>query len=332
MSPRHHAAVAARLAGAALLVLAAGVAAAGGASAAALPVPAPSSLVDGSPTGTPLTGTPLEGAVTGVTEAVQGTVSGLLAGAGSGVAQGPSGSQAGAAAKSDDQASSGTAGSSDGSGATAGPTTGRASSSSTRQSAASGASQPAAARAVTPVGSVCLIPTGGTSPAFEIGLDVVGQDLSSPLVKQFPQAFAPCPAGAVRADGDTVAALDATIRGLVGACVRVTRQVAPLQTTLVVLDHDLVRELTAAGLPLDQLVVPCPSRAGSSVGGSSTSASAVPAVGSSGSGGGGAASALPARLAFTGSNPGPVLFVAVALLCGGALLVRKAQLVAAARR
>lgn len=335
MSPHHHAATAARLAAAALLALVAGATTAGGASAAALPVPAPLSPDTSSPGGTAVPSTLLGGVVGGVTDAVQGTVPGLLPGAGSGAAESGSGSPSGGASpgSSGDQRSGGTSTSGTSAGsrsATSSPSAARSSSS--RQSAAPSSGRSTGVQAATPAGGVCLIPTGGASPAFEVGLDVVGQDLSSPLVQQFPQAFVPCPAGAVRADADTVAAVDAAVQGLLGACVRVTRQVAPLQTTLVVLDHDLVRELTAAGLPLHQLVVPCPAGAGSSgSGGTSGSASAVPAAGHSGSGGGGAASALPARLAFTGTNPGPVLFLAVALLCGGALLVRRAQLVAARR-
>ncbi|GAB3450716.1 hypothetical protein GCM10027517_38720 [Phycicoccus ginsengisoli] len=158
----------------------------------------------------------------------------------------------------------------------------------------------------------------------------LGTDLSSPLVQRFPQVFAPCPAGAVPA-GDHVVAVDAAVRGLVGACVRVTRQVAPLQTTLVVLDRDLIRELTAAGLPLHQLVVPCPggspsshatsSPHASSGGGSSlTQADQVAALSSLG------------RLAFTGSDVLPTVLSGLGMLVLGVLLVRARTLVPARRR
>jgi hypothetical protein len=179
------------------------------------------------------------------------------------------------------------------------------------------------------VASLCLIPTGTSSPAFDLGLTALGQDLSSPLVQHFPQAFAPCPTGAVSSPGQ-VLAVDASLNGLVGACVRVTRQVVPVQTTLVVLNHNLIQELTAAGVPLQQLVVPCPAGAGTGAGASSASASA----GQSGSGTL-ANSALagddlgnPAgqgRLAFTGIDLVPSLALAAALLWAGTLLLRASR-------
>jgi hypothetical protein len=179
------------------------------------------------------------------------------------------------------------------------------------------------------VASLCLIPTGTSSPAFDLGLTALGQDLSSPLVQHFPQAFAPCPTGGVSSPGQ-VLAVDASLNGLIGACVRVTRQVVPAQTTLVVLNHNLIQELTAAGVPLQQLVVPCPAAAGTGAGASSASASA----GQSGSGTL-ANSALagddlgnPAgqgRLAFTGIDLVPSLALAGALLWFGTLLLRASR-------
>jgi hypothetical protein len=200
--------------------------------------------------------------------------------------------------------------------------------SSTAAAATSGS--PVSVAADTPVATLCLIATGGTAPAFEVDAAALGIDLSSPLVEQFPQAFAPCPAGAVPA-GDHVAAVDATVEGLVGACVRVTREVLPLQTTLVVLDHDLVRELTAAGLPLQQLVVPCPSGSGS---GAATSPSDVAGPGSPGArqGDSVARSAVPGRLAFTGSQVVPTVLVGLVLVALGVVLVRAAGPVAVRRR
>jgi hypothetical protein len=177
------------------------------------------------------------------------------------------------------------------------------------------------------VASLCLIPTGTSSPAFDLSLTALGQDLSSPLVQHFPQAFAPCPAGATSSP-DQVAAVDASLNGLLGACVRVTRQVAPIQTTLVVLNHNLIQELTAAGVPLQQLVVPCPAGAGPDAGAAAASA------GQSGSGSL-ANSALagddlgnPAghgRLAFTGIDLVPSLALAGALLWAGTLLLRASR-------
>ena len=206
----------------------------------------------------------------------------------------------------------------------------RSGSASTRSgSAAAGSTQPgASAAADTPAASLCVFASSGAAPAFEVSAKALGADLSSPLVQRFPQAFAPCPAGAVPA-GDHVAAVDAAVQGLLGACVRVTRQVVPVQTTLVVLDHDVIRELTAAGLPLQQLVVPCPA-------GSASHAAGVHTGGTHGSSLSQAdqVSALSAlgRLAFTGSDVLPTLVTGLGLLTLGALFVRASRLVPARGR
>jgi hypothetical protein len=147
-------------------------------------------------------------------------------------------------------------------------------------------------------------------------------------VKQFPQALAPCPKGAVPA-GDHVASVDAAVQGLLGACVRVTRQVVPVQTTLVVLDHDVIQELTAAGVPLEQLVVPCPSAGAPSQGQAgtpSTPGAGAPAAGDPR----GAASGLPGRLAFTGGDVVPLALAGAGLFWLGLLLTRRARALSAA--
>lgn len=214
------------------------------------------------------------------------------------------------------------------SGSTASPgggTTTRSGTASNQSRPASASTQPAASAAAdTPAASLCVFASSGSTPAFEVSAKALGADLSSPLVERFPQAFAPCPAGAVPA-GDHVAAVDATVNGLLGACVRVTRQVVPVQTTLVVLDHDVIRELTAAGLPLQQLVVPCPAGAASHAPGAHTGGS----HGSSSLTQADQVSALSAlgRLAFTGSDVLPTLATGLGLLVLGALLVRASRLV-----
>lgn len=207
-------------------------------------------------------------------------------------------------------------------------TTTRSGSASTR--AGSGSPQPAASVAAdTPAASLCVFASSGSAPAFEVSAKALGNDLSSPLVERFPQAFAPCPAGAVPA-GDHVAAVDAGVQGLLGACVRVTRQVVPVQTTLVVLDHDVIRELTAAGLPLQQLVVPCPAGSGSHTAGAHSSAP----HGSSSLTQADQVSALSAlgRLAFTGSDVLPTVLTGLGLFTLGALLVRASRVVPVRRR
>lgn len=194
----------------------------------------------------------------------------------------------------------------------------------------SGGASQGSLRASTPVASVCVIPADAASPAFEIDLQAAGIDLSSPLIEQFPQAFAACPGGAVPVDEAPVAAVDAVIEGLLGACIRVTREVAPLQTTLIVLDRNVIEELTQAGLPLEQLVVPCPDAGDGGAdggdrgsGGQSGAARSTPRSQAAS-----AAPALPSGLAFTGANTGTMLALATALLCAGALLSRKAWLLA----
>jgi hypothetical protein len=178
----------------------------------------------------------------------------------------------------------------------------------------------------TPVASVCLVPTGSASPAVEVDVKAAGTDLSSPLVQHFPQAFTPCPANTVpAAAGTTVAAADASVNGLLGACVRVTRQVVPIQTTIVVLDHNLIQELTAAGVPLEQLLVPCPAGSGAGTGAGAGGGSGV-STGAQQAGTGGdtalGLSAVNGRLAFTGMNVLPMTVLAFALLWMGSLALR----------
>jgi hypothetical protein len=121
-------------------------------------------------------------------------------------------------------------------------------------------------------------------------------------------------------------AAEADVPGLVGACVRVTRQGAPVQSTLVVLDRDLIDELIAAGVPLEPLIVPCPRPAASppaGVTGSGAQPARTPTSGEGSSASKSLASFLPGRLAFTGSG---------VLLLGGAGALLLALGVAATRR
>jgi hypothetical protein len=179
----------------------------------------------------------------------------------------------------------------------------------------------AGARVASDALTACVIPTGSGSPAVEFDLSVLGNDAGRPLAEAIPQAFTPCPEGAVPAE-DSVVGADVDVEGLLGACVRVTREVAPLQTTLVVLDQDVIAALTDAGLPLEQLVVPCPS--------GSTEVVTPAAPGSSGSSDptdrpASAVPSLPGRLAFTGADTVPLASLAVVLLSLGVLLIRRAR-------
>lgn len=305
-----------RLAAAVVLIAAAAGLSAGPASADELPDPLSSSvarvsgdLSDGAPT-------PLRELDETVEDAVQPLVGGPVEEDGGsaqeeGITSGSSSSTA-----SDGQTAPATAGE---------PERGRAAvpGSSGEQS---GEASPGSLQVGTPVATVCVIPTSAASPAFEVDLQAAGVDLSSPVIEQFPQVFAACPEGAVSVDEETAAAVDAVVEGLLGACIRVTREAAPLQTTLIVLDRNVIDALTKAGLPLQELVVPCP---GAGDGGSAGGRDAGDA-GSAGDNAGAAprsqaASATPglaSRLAFTGANPGPLLALATGLLGAGALLSR----------
>ena len=196
---------------------------------------------------------------------------------------------------------------------------------------------PAQVRATTDVATVCLIPTGSTSPAFALDLSVVGNDLSSPLVQQFPQVFTPCPPNTVPASGDTVVAADASVRDLLGACVRLSRAGLPGQTTVVVLDKNLIDELTRVGLPLDQLVVPCPAGAGAGAlpgdGGHTGGASSTPAAFDAGGNAAAPAAEHSGLLAFTGARVLPAVALAALLLTLGWFFLRtSARLAPVARR
>ncbi|HEV7195874.1 MAG TPA: hypothetical protein VGN19_08035 [Pedococcus sp.] len=125
--------------------------------------------------------------------------------------------------------------------------------------------------------------------------------------------------------------------GLLGLCVRVTRQVAPIQTTLVVLDQNLIQQLTAAGVPLQQLVVPCPTGSGST--GTTSTGSTGPIAGQ---GSGTVANSALAgealgdgtgsgHLAFTGMDLVPAAALAAALLWIGALMLRVSRRIAPVR-
>lgn len=125
------------------------------------------------------------------------------------------------------------------------------------------------------------------------------------------------------------AAVDARVEGLLGACVRVPREGAPVQATLVVLDHDLITTLTEAGLPLqdlEDLVVPCPQAAAVPEDAVTPQAPSTPAPrGETTDRPASAVPSLPDRLAYTGADTVPLASLAVALLSVGALLGRGAR-------
>jgi hypothetical protein len=201
------------------------------------------------------------------------------------------------------------------------------SASASTQAAAPTSAPGATAAGSSPVGSFCIIPKAG-SPAFEVAGDLLGQDLAGPLIEQFPQAAQPCPEGAIPA-GDYLGAIDLDVDGLLGACVRITKEVAPLQTSLVVLDTELIKTLTDAGLPLQQLVVPCPAGAAASpsapgAGSPQQPSAATPAVRPASAR---ANSATP-QLAYTGADILPLTAAGLALLVLGGMSMRASTVVA----
>jgi hypothetical protein len=127
--------------------------------------------------------------------------------------------------------------------------------------------------------------------------------------------------------GDNLAAIDAAVATFLGVCARVPQGVVPVQADIVVLDRNLITELIDAGLPLQPLVVPCPKDAAAPP--ATPSGPTGPGAAASGSGQSGAAgSALPASLAFTGTDVAPMVLFAGGLLALGVAFQRKARMLA----
>ena len=154
----------------------------------------------------------------------------------------------------------------------------------------------------------------GSQPSTEPGPGSRGSSSSAPGNTSRSRASAPA------ADDETVVAADASVGDLLGACVRLTRSGVPARTTIVVLDQNLIDQLTAVGLPLERLLVPCPRGAqnGSPVGSSSGTSSAAATTGSP------AQAGTLGPLAFTGANPAATLLLAGGLLALGGAFLRKA--------
>lgn len=132
-------------------------------------------------------------------------------------------------------------------------------------------------------------------------------------------------AGASPAEDDTIVTADAAVRDLLGACVQLTRSGVPVRTTVVVLDRNLIDQLSAVGLPLNRLLVPCP-KDGAAVTTPEPSTSGAEPAGSHPARGTASVSVLPSSLAFTGTDIAPTVLLAVGLLALGLAFVRKARL------
>ena len=116
---------------------------------------------------------------------------------------------------------------------------------------------------------------------------------------------------------------------------RLTSAGPPLKVSIVLLDTELVSRLTSAGLPLRQLVVPCPAAAGATppATGSGTTPGTRSPVRTGSAGGTGVNAAVPValtggtsgRLPHTGDDLLPWLYYGVVLTAGGATLTVAAR-------
>ncbi len=120
--------------------------------------------------------------------------------------------------------------------------------------------------------------------------------------------------------GDNLAAVDAAVAKFLGVCARVPAGVVPIQADIVILDRNLITELIDAGLPLQPLIVPCPKRPVAAV-----AVPTGPAAGAHPNQSATPASALPASLAFTGTDVAPTLLLAGGMLALGIAFLRKAH-------
>jgi hypothetical protein len=138
---------------------------------------------------------------------------------------------------------------------------------------------------------------------------------SSPAAKSSASRADAAPA----AQEETVLAADVTVRDLLGACVRLTRAGVPVRTTIEVLDRNLIDQLTAVGLPLDRLLVPCPAAATTSTSAASSGTTSAATTTDS------LAAAGVRGLAFTGIDLAPTVLLAGGLLALGLAFLRKAS-------
>jgi uncharacterized protein (TIGR03382 family) len=130
-----------------------------------------------------------------------------------------------------------------------------------------------------PIGTACAQARGTGGAIANVTVTVGGHNITAPLVQALPGVLAPCPAGATPGSPGVGASAGG---GLVGACVKAT-STAPLNASVLVLDTELVGALAKAGVPLQQVIVPCPN------GGTGATAGSSGAGGASGNPSGAAA-------------------------------------------
>jgi uncharacterized protein (TIGR03382 family) len=105
-----------------------------------------------------------------------------------------------------------------------------------------------------PIGTACVQARGTGGAIANVTVTVAGHNITAPLVQALPGVLAPCPAGATPGAPGVGASAGG---GLVGACVQATAK-APLNASVLVLDTELVGTIAKAGVPLQQVIVPCP--------------------------------------------------------------------------
>ena len=152
-----------------------------------------------------------------------------------------------------------------------------------------------------PLATACVQATGSGTAVANTTVTVGGQNITAPLVQALPDLLAACPAGAVPSkpgvtgtiggsgsgSGSGTSGTGGTIGngGLVGLCVSIDKA-PPLKATILALNTDLLAQLTSAGVPLQQVVVPCPKGApGTGTGGGTNPGGGTHTGGTTGSGG-----------------------------------------------
>ncbi|HEV7171598.1 MYXO-CTERM sorting domain-containing protein [Pedococcus sp.] len=148
-----------------------------------------------------------------------------------------------------------------------------------------------------PIATACVQAKGTGTAIANVTVTVAGHDITAPLVQALPGVLAPCPGGATPGSPGVGASAGG---GLVGACVQATAK-APLNASVLVLDTELVGTLTQAGVPLQQVVVPCPKGI---TGGQPGTGGTGGTPGSSGAGGASGAGSAAGRGPAAGSAAG----------------------------
>lgn len=140
------------------------------------------------------------------------------------------------------------------------------------------------------------------------------------------------PSGRASAGGEDLVAVDADVEGLLGLCVRIPSGGANPRADLSVLDRDLIAELSTAGVPLRELVEPCPPGVAAPTGATPTTGASSTVQAAS------AMAAIPmpdpttSRLAFTGAEVVPTMLLAVGLLWLGGVLTLASRRLATVRQ